>query len=103
MEQEIRQFLETLVRDDLVTYKIGCNAADQIYCVDFFANPNWRICTWEEPHRPLTSILVSSWDKHEEWTDILMDAYMKSLALATSDPRILIDRYTDNYDDDDEF
>lgn len=102
MKQEIIDFLESVVRDDLITYKVGCNAADQIFCVDFFANPSWRICTWTEPHRPLCSVLVSSWDKKDLWRESLMDAYMKSIALATSDYRILSERYSGNYEDDDE-
>ena len=101
MENKIKQYLDSLVCTDIIIYKLGGNAADQIYCVDFYSNPSWKICTNKEPARPITSILVSAWDKDEDWKFKLRDAYMQSLVYATSDPQILIDRYKSNLEDDD--
>lgn len=105
MINRIKTYLDSLIREPkIVTYKIGCNSADQIYCVDFYSDPNFysvRYC--KDPTIPVSSILVSSWDNEEEWKFKVRDAFMESLAVVTGDTQILRDRYKEDCGDWDDF
>lgn len=86
MEQKIKDYIDSLVLTPLITCKVSGNRADGIYCVSFFSNEEREIV-------PLSEILVSSWDKEDDWKFKIRDAYMQCIALATGDTQILRDRY----------
>lgn len=91
MEQQIKDYIDSLVITPMITCEVSGNRADQIFCISFFSKDEREIC-------PLSSILVSSWDKEEDWKFKIRDAYMQCIALVTGDSQLLRDRYRDDID-----
>lgn len=92
MKDTITRYLDSLVLTPMIRYTVTENSVDQIYCVTYYKD-----------HVPITSILVSSWDKEDEWKFKVRDAYMECIALVTGDTQILRDRYLEDPGEWDDF
>ena len=86
MEQKIQDYIDSLVLTPIVRCQLSGNRADEIYCVSFFSSDEREVT-------PLAEILVSSWDKEEEWKYKIRDTYMQCIAIVTGDSSLLRDRY----------
>lgn len=93
MKDQIKQYIESLFRTSIVSYKIRESDADQIYCVTYY----------NRDKIPLTMFLISSWDNEEEWKFKIRDAYMECLAIVTGDTQVLRDRYLEDCGEDEDF
>lgn len=85
MKERIIAYLDSLILTPMITYRVGENKADQIFCITYY----------DDGPEPLTSFLISSWDKEEDWKFKLRDAYIQCIAIVTGDTSILRDRYND--------